>query len=589
MHRAQRLGSLLSVWAACGLAQAVHGQGCGPIPDPAFTPHPGVRELSGRLLVRPIQAERWIAAGRDLGEAIESVRRARARVASLEIGCVDAPDIHVLALPAGQTEASLAAALMACGDYEFAEPDWVLYPCDTVPDDPSYSACWHLQKIQAFGAWDRTTGDGSITCAFVDTGVDLTHPDLTPNLVPGFNAVTHLTQAQGGLVGDVNGHGTNVAGAAAAAGNNAQGGSGVGWDLKIMPIRASNWSSGSAFLSDLLYGASWAAFSGARIVSISYAGADSASAEATGAAIKDQYGGLLFWAAGNSNQELTFDAPSVVVVGSTDINDARAWDSNWGSAVDLVAPGVGIFTTARGGGYASVSGTSFSAPIAAATAALGWSLNPDLNADQIMTRLFQSCNDLGDPGVDPQFGHGRVNAYRMIELSDPFTQSENAGWTYPAVHPVGPAIYGGLMAAYYQLPHHLSPPWGFSNLPPTSWTVVATLTVPQPAPAPGFGADYTGYLWIAATGAYTFSVRATDGACLWIDGVSVVWLRDLPASAERSGTINLATGWHRLHCGLYSQTGTPSLSVLMRGGGMGDAPIAPQLLVHTTNNDAQAR
>src|SRR5262249_21974202 len=163
---------------------------------------------------------------------------------------------------------------------------------------------------------------------------------------------------------------------------------------------ASNWSSGSAFLSDVLWGATWAATHGARIISISYAGVDSPAAEATGQAIKDYYGGLLFWAAGNSNQELTFDWPRVVVVGSTDV---KAPDSNWGAAIDVVAPGANVYSTTRGGGYGWVSGTSYAAPVAAAVTALGWSLNPDLSPDQMLSRLSWSCNDLGDPGEDPVY------------------------------------------------------------------------------------------------------------------------------------------------------------------------------------------
>ncbi len=540
----------------------------------------GVRELGGRLLVRPLQGDQWQARGLDSAGAGAAQARAAARIAGAELFRIDAADIHVLAVPPGQTEGSYAAMLMSTGDYEYPEPDWVVYPCDTTPDDPGYVFAWQLQKIQAYGAWERTTGDGSFVCAFVDTGVDLTHPDLAANLVPGYNAASQLTQAQGGEVSDVNGHGTSVAGVAAAIGNNFQGASGVGWDLKIMPVRCSNWSSGSAFLGDVLWGAVWASFNGARVINVSYAGVDSSSAQATGQAIREQYGGLLFWAAGNNNQELTGDWPDVIIVGSTDVSDVRASDSNWGAAIDVVAPGVGVYAPTRGGGYGWVSGTSYASPIAAATAALGWSLNPALTPTQVMNNLFASCIDLGDPGDDAIYGHGRVNAYRMVSLCDPNQFSENGEGVLPAIQVTDGPVHTGLVASYYQLPHHLSPPWNFSTLTPYGAGVAQSLIVPQAASQTGIGVDYNGYIWVPTTAPYTFTVQATDGACLWIDRHPAAWITDQSAGGVRAGTLRLAAGWHQVWCAVYSQVGIPSLAVRMRGAGMGSWPVGSPLLFH---------
>ena len=103
----------------------------------------------------------------------------------------------------------------------------------------------------------------------------------------------------------------------------------------------------------------------------------------------------------------------------------------------------------------------------------------------------------------------------------------------------------------------------------------------MPVPAPGFGADYRGYLWVPEEAAYTFTISATDGACLWIDGWTAVSISGLPAGSTRSGTLSLEGGWHRLHCGLYSDQSAPSLTVWMRGGGQGFGEIDGHVLAHS--------
>src|SRR5262249_2058605 len=125
--------------AACGAA---------PAGDPASRAAPD-RELSGRILVRPIQESDWARRGLDPGAASARASIARQRLQGLELSTIDVLDIHVLSVPPGQDEASLDQLLMATGDYEFAQPDWLVHLCDTNPDDPGYSGQWHLQRIRA--------------------------------------------------------------------------------------------------------------------------------------------------------------------------------------------------------------------------------------------------------------------------------------------------------------------------------------------------------------------------------------------------------------------------------------------------------
>src|SRR5207237_949281 len=156
--------------------------------------------------------------------------------------------------------------LMGTSAYQYVEPDWICYP-QLTPNDPFFGSQWHHATIHSEKAWDVLTGSSSITIAITDTGVDHTHPDLMALLVPGYNAVDNLAETSGGQTNDVNGHGTHVAGDAAAAGNNGIGVSGVGWNFRIMPIRVSNVSGGGSSSSALSAGARWAADHGAKVIS----------------------------------------------------------------------------------------------------------------------------------------------------------------------------------------------------------------------------------------------------------------------------------------------------------------------------------
>ena len=142
---------------------------------------------------------------------------------------------------------------------------------------------WHLAMINALDAWDIETGNPALIIAICDSGIDTDHPDLAGALVPGYNAVDGLPQSEGGEVEGLTNHGTQVAGTAAAIGNNGIGVSGVCWDLSIMPIRVSNVANDMAFLSDLNAGARWAASNGARIVNVSFSGVTSSTVAESGA------------------------------------------------------------------------------------------------------------------------------------------------------------------------------------------------------------------------------------------------------------------------------------------------------------------
>ena len=388
--------------------------------DPvAFIERPGEMRFSGRMIAKvrdgaTLGAQRGI----DGARAAEVEAGARARLAPMVIRRIEATDEYLLLLPAGESENELAARLMATGDYAYVEPDWILSPLAT-PNDPSFGAQWQHTVMKTALAWDTTTGSSAIICAVCDSGVDLDHPDLAPALVPGVNCAGVLppvAQVDGGNVEDVNGHGTFVGGCMAAVGNNGVGVAGCGWSFQLMPVRVSNLASGDASLSDLTEGAVWASEHGARIMNVSYSGVSAYSVETAGATIRAN-GGLLFWSAGNDSANLSgFDHAHVIVVGATDSNDQRAAFSAYGLGVDLFAPGVLVYSTTLGGESGSGSGTSFSSPLAAGVAGLLWAADPMMTPDQVEQLLFDGCHDLGTPGEDSFWGHGRVDAFASMGL-----------------------------------------------------------------------------------------------------------------------------------------------------------------------------
>ncbi len=380
-----------------------------------WAPIPGVREFTGRVTAKPRTIQELIASGMDANAAAQQDALARARLAAGLVRHFAETDEYLVEVPAGQDDGVFAAMLWATGEYAYAEPDWLVYPA-SVPSDARFGEQYHHRLMQSTLAWDLTTGSSSIVVAMVDTGANAAHPDLVGRLVPGFNAASNLAQLDGGVVDDIVGHGTMVAGAAGATGSNGVGVVGMGWGLSLMPVRASNLSNGAAALSTINAGARWAAEHGARVVSVSYTGVQSPTVQATGAHIKS-VGGLLVWTAGNGGQNWSaFDWPDVIVVGGTGPDDVSLLFSGFGNAVDCVAPGSDILTTTMAGGYAPVDGTSFSTPIVAGVLGLIWSADPDLSPSQAETALLAGCNDLGDAGDDVVYGRGRVNAYRSVAL-----------------------------------------------------------------------------------------------------------------------------------------------------------------------------
>ncbi|KON80960.1 S8 family serine peptidase [Azoarcus sp. PA01] len=373
--------------------------------------------VPGRILVQPRPG---------LPEAaLEKILKAHG---GKSVGRIDAIDVHIVQLPPNASEKAVAALLSKNKHLKFAEPDMIVPPDST--NDPYYSKAWHLPKIGAPTAWSTSTGE-QIVIAILDSGVDSRHPDLAGKLLPGWNFYDGNSNTA-----DVTGHGTKVAGTAAAASNNSVGVASVAGGAMILPGRIAS-TSGTASYSTMAKGVTWAADNGARVANVSYSGArGSLTVQNAGQYLKSK-GGILVTSAGNSGgEEAVAPSDTLIAVSGTTSSDVKASWSSYGSYVDVAAPGAGIYTTVNGGGYGSVSGTSFASPAAAGVVALMMAANSSLSPDDIAGYLFSTAVDLGNAGFDKYYGHGRINAAAAVQAA---VAAEAKDTTAPNVSIVSPA------------------------------------------------------------------------------------------------------------------------------------------------------
>jgi subtilisin family serine protease len=274
---------------------------------------------------------------------------------------------------------------------------------------------WNIDRVDAEISWGISTGD-PVKVGVIDTGIDLSHPDIKSNIKGGYNAIYPWKSPN-----DDNGHGTHVAGIIAAL-NNSIGVVGVGPNIDLYAIKVLN-ASGSGYLSDVIEGLDWAVTHGMQIVNMSLG--TSQNVQSFHDAIVSAYnaGVVIVAAAGNSGGAVSYPAayPEVIAVSATDQNNQIASFSSRGPEVDLAAPGVNIYSTYKGKSYATLSGTSMATPHVTGAAALVIDTKKcDLNSDNICTpaevqqRLEQTAIDLGDPGKDNLYGYGLVNVYQAL-------------------------------------------------------------------------------------------------------------------------------------------------------------------------------
>jgi Subtilase family/Bacterial Ig domain/Fervidolysin N-terminal prodomain len=328
-----------------------------------------------------------------------------------QIDSIPQLNVRVLHVPAAKRD-RVVDALSHNPNIEFAEKNSIA-SLGAMTDD-LYVTCgyeWHLSQIKAFDAWNINTGDPATTIAICDTGVAPSQPDLAGKLLPGYNFYANNTDTA-----DDYGHGTAVAGTAAAQGNNGIGVAGVAWAASILPIKISD-PTGYATYSNMAKALTYAVDHGARVINISFYGSSSSSTLQSAADYVWNHNGIVFACAGNtgtSAPQYPAACRNVIAVSAVDYSDAVVTWSSYGSDISLSAPGVGIWTTNRDGTYGAWSGTSFASPITAAAAALLLAYDPQMTNTRLVQLLEGNSDDLGIAGYDIYYGYGRVNAYRAL-------------------------------------------------------------------------------------------------------------------------------------------------------------------------------
>ncbi len=319
------------------------------------------------------------------------------------------------------------ATLTAFPEIEFAEANGVGTESTVVPSDPNFNLQNGLATIRADEAW--YIARGHVTVAVVDGGADFTHPDLVGKLIKGKDVVDGGNDPS--EVGT--GHGTHVAGIIAANTNNNVGIAGVSWNSKLLIVRASD-STGSTTASKIAAGIMYAAGK-ARIINVSLVATSGRFLICAAVAHAKTRGSLIVAAAGNNgNSTKLYPAAcsDVIAVGNTTSNDAREGSSNFGSWVDLAAPGTNILSTVPTGscnhcdssGYKALTGTSMASPMVAGAVAVLLSREPSLTNGSIEERLKKTAKKLP---TALNLGAGRIDLFEAV-FNGSFEEGNLALW-----------------------------------------------------------------------------------------------------------------------------------------------------------------
>jgi len=308
-----------------------------------------------------------------------------------------------------------------------------------VPNDPGYPYQWHFPMIQMPDAWEKSNGAG-VTVAVVDTGVAYENysiyaqaPDLAGTaFVAGWDFANGDSHPN-----DDNGHGTHVAGTIAQTTNNDLGVAGIAYGAKIMPIKVLN-DEGQGPDSDVADGIVWAVNHGAQVINLSLGGPSPANVLADAVNYAYNHGVTVVAATGNDNSNVGYPAAyeHCIAVGAVRYDETRAWYSNYGPEIDVVAPGGDTDVDQNGDGYADgvlqqtfdppdyttfgyyfFQGTSMAAPHVAGVAALLIAHGNATTPDEVREALEHTAKDLGPAGWDPQYGHGLIQASDALDYN----------------------------------------------------------------------------------------------------------------------------------------------------------------------------
>ncbi|MGM0479542.1 MAG: S8 family serine peptidase [Bacteroidota bacterium] len=304
------------------------------------------------------------------------------------------------------------------------------------PDDPDFNAStqWALFQVNAEQAWNVSAGSSNVTVAIVDDAVETTHSDLSAAIWSntGESNNNGTDDDNNGYIDDKNGydvadddndpnpdnpinsydHGTHVAGIAGAATNNSTGIASIGFGIDIIPVKSTNSSSA---ITHGYEGIIYAVAAGADVINMSWGGSGSSNTAQNIITYADNQGAILVAAAGNDNVSSVFypaGYSEVLAVASTTTGDNKSSFSNYGSWIDISAPGSAIYSTVPGDGYATKQGTSMASPMVAGLAGLMLSENSAVTPGDVVNCILSTADDIdgANPSYAGELGAGRINA-----------------------------------------------------------------------------------------------------------------------------------------------------------------------------------
>jgi gliding motility-associated-like protein len=352
----------------------------------------------------------------------------------------------------------LIETLQQLTDIEYAEkvPNYQLF---YTPNDPMLNQQWNLQTILAEQAWDINTGNSNVIIAMTDDAILLSHQDLQNNIFNNPNEIpaNNIDDDNNGYIDDVNGwdaadndndpnplnptnsyfsHGTHCAGISAATTDNNLGIASIGFNTTLLPVKIG--ASSNSSLTGAYIGVDYAIACGyTDIISMSWGGG---AYSATYQNLFDQahaQGIVNIAAAGNSSTSTPMYPASynhVISVGATDPTDTKAGFSNYGTAIDVMAPGTNILSTVAGStsGYGYKSGTSMACPLVSGIAALMLSQDPSLSPDDLESCLKSTCDNIDNQNSNfiGQIGAGRVNAFEALQCLKAINADFEADFTH---------------------------------------------------------------------------------------------------------------------------------------------------------------
>ncbi len=369
-------------------------------------------------------------------------------------------------LPKDKISQEMISNMINEGIIEFAEPNYIFKIEEDTPNDTFFNEQWALKNINAQAAWSISTGE-NVVIGIVDTGIEYSHEDLQGQIK--INEPEDLNQngtfepwssdiEYNGVTGDYNGidddgngyiddvagydfvdqetqnindfhtpdpeaydehkHGTAVAGVIAARNNNGKGITGLAYNSKIIPVRAFDvWGDGES--DDIAAAIVYLAVNGVDIINMSFGENKNSRFLEDAIAFAESRGCVLVASAGNNNwayRHYPSDFNEVICVGNSTIENKKSGLSNFGSQVDLFAPGSDIKTCGLGNSYINIGGTSFSAPYVSAAAALLLSKFPHLTPEEVKGIIVSSANDVNGNGWDTELGAGILDVEKMLNF-----------------------------------------------------------------------------------------------------------------------------------------------------------------------------